>query len=655
VFVLLDPIVPLAVPDRPYLGTAVLLRTLRRAGHRATVGLTQPDLVRALLVDSGEESHELIRSLSREQLARPELELAARSWRLLSREDHARALGELHARLLERTTFRDYLDPTLADALEHAFTTVWDLFDLALGEGRRSSLVDRLVDRVLSARPTVVGVCLYSGLDLLTRRLVEGIRARSPVPIVVGGPLTVHLAGAQVERLFAELPVDYLLAGLAHPWIAALAESIDDRGRGLEGIPNLVYRSGSSLTATAIARCPGSDADQLPAPDYSGHPLDRYLTPVPILPILGSTGCAWRGCAFCSHHQVYGDSFREYPVDEVVDLICELRDAHRCHHMTFHDEWLAPRRITAIAERLLERGVEDVAFDCYARFMGGFTPAAVAVMRRAGFCSFHWGLESGSQGLLDRVGKGISVEVAEQTLRTCHEAAISNKVWIVHGLPTESADDLQQTFDFLDRNHRQISLVIPQPFSLQRGSLMAMRAEEYGLVTHELDGPGGWGTSLPFAYRNRDTRRRWQERFDQLSAEVFLGNVRVSASPLNCLPSSHAARMLHFVVSSFGLLDEEQAVQLAATPSDGDVFPLSLPDPQGGGFRRFSQEGWQVYRRAGRGRLPPLGALAGELLSLSDGSRSLRAISARLEGAAEAMEQLIRDGYVVCFARRLKH
>ena len=187
---------------------------------------------------------------------------------------------------------------------------------------------------------------------------------------------------------------------------------------------------------------------------------------------------------------------------------------------------------------------------------------------------------------------------------------------------------------------------------------MAMRAEEYGLVIHEPDGPRDWGTSVPFAYRDREARQLWEQRFDQLSAEVFLGNLRVSSSPLNCLPSSHVARMLHFLMSSFRLLDAEQVVRLTDPSSGDDFFPLSLPDPdpRGPGFKRFSQESWSLYHRAARGQAPALSPLHVEVLSLCDGTRSFRWIADRMAKVTIAgeMKQLVRGDYVVSFASRLR-
>jgi hypothetical protein len=173
-------------------------------------------------------------------------------------------------------------------------------------------------------------------------------------------------------------------------------------------------------------------------------------------------------------------------------------------------------------------------------------------------------------------------------------------------------------------------------------------------VIHEPDGPADWGTSVPFSYRDQEARQHWQECFDRLSAEVFLGNLKVSSSPLNCLPDSHVARMLHFLLSAFGLVEGERAVELVDPSSDGDCFPLSLPEPQGGGFRRFSQEGWAVYQRVrDRGAAPS--PLAVEVLELCDGTRSLRAIASLLDrdAVAEAVRQLISSNHLICFARRL--
>jgi radical SAM superfamily enzyme YgiQ (UPF0313 family) len=71
--------------------------------------------------------------------------------------------------------------------------------------------------------------------------------------------------------------------------------------------------------------------------------------------------------------------------------------------------------------------------------------AVTAGMRRVSF-----GLESGSQELLDRMAKGCTVEANSEFIRNAHEAGLSVRCTMFKGYPGETANDLEQTADFLE-------------------------------------------------------------------------------------------------------------------------------------------------------------------------------------------------------------
>ena len=74
------------------------------------------------------------------------------------------------------------------------------------------------------------------------------------------------------------------------------------RAAGQEGlqaeIPNLIYRQNGKITVNQPFY--SENVNQLPAPNYDGFPLDRYLSPEPVLPVQFSRGCYYKDCAFCA-------------------------------------------------------------------------------------------------------------------------------------------------------------------------------------------------------------------------------------------------------------------------------------------------------------------------------------------------------------------
>jgi radical SAM superfamily enzyme YgiQ (UPF0313 family) len=101
--------------------------------------------------------------------------------------------------------------------------------------------------------------------------------------------------------------------------------------------------------------------------------------------------------------------------------------------------------------------------------------AAVASgMRRVSF-----GLESGSQRLLDAMDKGSNVETNAAFIRDAHAAGLSVRCTMFQGYPGETALDLKDTADFLETHAAKIDRVRYNDFSIHADTpIHATLAEE---------------------------------------------------------------------------------------------------------------------------------------------------------------------------------
>jgi radical SAM superfamily enzyme YgiQ (UPF0313 family) len=86
-------------------------------------------------------------------------------------------------------------------------------------------------------------------------------------------------------------------------------------------------------------------------------------------------------------------------------------------------------------------------------------------MRRVSF-----GLESGSQRMLDLMEKGCSVETNAEFIRNACEAGISVRCTMFKGFPGETAADLEQTADFLTKHSEFIDRIRFNEFSILEGT-----------------------------------------------------------------------------------------------------------------------------------------------------------------------------------------
>ena len=72
-------------------------------------------------------------------------------------------------------------------------------------------------------------------------------------------------------------------------------------------------------------------------------------------------------------------------------------------------------------------------------------PELLSKMRAAGCRLIHFGLETASQRLLERIGKGMSPDRADEAVRLCREAGIETAGFFLFGLPGETERDRRST------------------------------------------------------------------------------------------------------------------------------------------------------------------------------------------------------------------
>ena len=67
------------------------------------------------------------------------------------------------------------------------------------------------------------------------------------------------------------------------------------------------------------------------------------------------------------------------------------------------------------------------------------------------------GLESGDQGVLDALEKGIDLDMVSRALNNLRETGIATYIYLLFGTPPENLDDARRTLDFTVRHSEAIT------------------------------------------------------------------------------------------------------------------------------------------------------------------------------------------------------
>ncbi len=340
-----------------------------------------------------------------------------------------------------------------------------------------------LLGSLLADEPDLVGVGITYEEQLVGALTLADLlrQARPELPLVLGGALVARLGPALLERGELPGPFDFAVLHEGETALLALAEALAAGRAPPDTTPNLLR----PLPSGGLhAGPPGVErVDDLATPDFVGLPLNDYLLPEPVLPLLTSRGCYWGRCAFCAHHLAYGDGgrFRNRSPERIESDLVALSERHASRTLYLVDEAVPPRNLREVSRVNRQR---DLGLSWFGdvRLDAALTPELLRDMAAGGCRLLIYGLESGAQPSLERMRKGIDAARSKLILEAAHDAGIANVVMVFVGFPGETVAEAQQTARWLDEAAGWLESVGIGSFSLLRGAPAWANPAEYGIT-----------------------------------------------------------------------------------------------------------------------------------------------------------------------------
>jgi len=308
-----------------------------------------------------------------------------------------------------------------------------------------------IIEEIKKKKPGLVGLSFLSTTSYpYAKILARAIRAEdSKVKLAFGGVFA-SLNAVLVKQQCPE--VDFVCRGDGEQLLLDLLERIDDPST----VASLTWAKDGQVMNNPN-RPPERNLDQWPFPDRESLKLDFVESmPLDVPAVLSmerfttmqtSRGCPW-SCVFCDIPIFNEGKWRSRSPQHVVDEFKHLQ-AQGYGSVYFVDDHflLQPRRIDAICKGINDNGI-NIQWGCEGR-VDSVAQHLIPAMAKAHCRTLMFGLESGSQKILDRVKK-------EQTLQEITTAVTNAKkagIEIVHGFfvvgnPDETVEDMKATFDF---------------------------------------------------------------------------------------------------------------------------------------------------------------------------------------------------------------
>jgi radical SAM superfamily enzyme YgiQ (UPF0313 family) len=390
------------------------------------------------------------------------------------------------------------------------------VLDLVVTPYRRAKLSRILAD----FRPDMVGSTAVTMNFNAAVRVLADVREIDSAPVIVMGGPHVSFCAAQALREHPQL--DAIVCGEGERTLVELARAGRDSS-GWRRIRGLVFRDGRRMVDTG-PREAIRDLNSLPEPARHLLPLGRYRALRMPVSITTSRGCPYR-CIFCVGRKMVGARVRYRDPARVVDELQQLATLG-FHQINIADDLFTANRrhCLAVCNEIFRRRLK-VTWTSFGR-VDTVSEDVLRRMRRAGCAGISFGIESGNEGILKTIRKGINRRQVLEAIRMCRQVGIPAFASFILGLPGETPQTIAETLDFGEQLKKLglafgFHLLAPFP-----GTEVRDRADELGIRILSND----WSeyhanravVETPTVTRDMLNAIvvRWEDEYNQLLADI---------------------------------------------------------------------------------------------------------------------------------------
>ncbi len=300
----------------------------------------------------------------------------------------------------------------------------------------------------------VIGFSVWDSNAALSLKIAKEIKLLSPqVKVIFGGPECFPEWGG--NDLIKHDCVDLVVYGEAEETLPEVIEYLELTGRiGLHA--GTIAKSNGRVVNFGSRPAP-PELDSLPFPDFDGFPLEKYATKE--MPIIFNRGCS-RKCVYCSlpgttpayrsrsAHSIF-EEFK-YQLNKYPQV-----DVFHCDSPALNSNL---KELSRLCELMINDGLK-ISWSGFAVIDKRMDAQLLEKMKKAGCAGLNFGIESGSQKIVDKMRKGFSIEDAQNNLRDAYNLGMQTVANFIVGFPGENEEDFQETLDFISRNKQYISFV----------------------------------------------------------------------------------------------------------------------------------------------------------------------------------------------------
>lgn len=308
---------------------------------------------------------------------------------------------------------------------------------------------DRIEEIIQKYDPDIVGmsVLTFNLLDCLkTAEIIK--QANKNIKICFGGfhPTLYPEETCRLDN------VDFVVMGEGEETFAELiSKLVDDIDcKRFDEIDGLGWVDNSGNVVLNKHRKPISNLSELPLPAHDLIDISKYTHVLSneskTAYIQTSRGCPF-GCRFCDMRRT---TFRSRDEDSVIREIKYLY-CKGIKEIFFLDDTITvnKKRVIKLCQRIMDEKIK-IKYKISSR-VNTVDEEILYYLKRSGCVRIHYGVESGSQRILDYLEKGITIEQIVKAFEMTKQAGIATYAYLMVGVPTETKDDFEATLSLVKR------------------------------------------------------------------------------------------------------------------------------------------------------------------------------------------------------------
>ena len=326
---------------------------------------------------------------------------------------------------------------------------------------------EETIEKIRKSSFDIVGLTGLVTEYLQIKWLAGQIRKFHPeTTIILGG----GLATIAPELILEKSDIDIVVLGEGEETIKELANAIGS-GKSLSGVDGIWFKEKEVIKKNK-QRAPIEKLDEILFPARELFPIEKYLAnpylrlfdkDLRTTQIITSRGCPYN-CIYC-FKDMWGQKFRKRSADNIIEEIISLKDKFNITGIQIVDDLFVmdKKRVHEFCDKIKEQDI-DITWVANGRVNVMDRPL-FQKMRSAGCRVICYGIESGSQKILDSLNKGVTVSQAEKALQETWKSGILPHGYLMIGMFDETKNTIKETVDFCNRNGLigQFSFVTPIP------------------------------------------------------------------------------------------------------------------------------------------------------------------------------------------------